>query len=133
MIVRIARITALALIWTLLAGARPASGEGWSLPKLFPESKTERKKVPPKPGKHQPSTLDKMTAGTKRFFTDMGNTLSFKRSEPPKKTTTPYNPWIKPPKHEPSKPSWLTSLFYKEEPKKPKTPSEWLEQERLDP
>jgi hypothetical protein len=132
MINRIARIFTLVLLFDLFLGVRPAIGEGWLLPKIFTESKTETKKAPPKPSKHQPSALDKFTAGSKKFFTDVGDTLTFKHSSSQKRTT-PTNPWIKPPKKEPTKPSWLTSLFYKEEPKKPKTPSEWLEQPRLDP
>lgn len=133
MIIRIAHIFALALVFDLLLGVRPAIGEGLLLPKSISECKTETQKTLPKTSQSQPSTLDKLSAGTKKFFSNVGNVLSFKKSSSPKKTTTPTNPWIKPAKNEPAKPSWLTSIFYKEEPKKPKTPSEWLEQKRLDP
>jgi hypothetical protein len=70
-----------------------------------------------------------MSTGTKNFFHKVGDTLTFKKSDPPQKTSTPVNPWFKPPKEQP-KPSWFTS---QEEPKKPNSPSEWLEQKRLDP
>lgn len=133
MIVRIARIFAFALVFNLLLGVLPAIGDGLSMPKLFSESKTETKKVPSKPSKPQPSALNKMTTGTKKFFSNIGNTLSFKKSAPKKQSTTPTNPWIKPSKEEAPKSSWLTSMFSPEEPKKPNNPSEWLEQKRLDP
>jgi hypothetical protein len=132
MIIRIARISVVVLVFGLLIGARPAIGDGGLLPKLFPDSKTETKKAPPKPTKPQPSALNKMTTGTKKFFSNVGDTLTFKKSAPPKQSTTPTNPWIKPAKEEP-KPSWFSSMFAKEEPKKAKTPSQWLEQKRLDP
>ncbi|MCC6123767.1 MAG: hypothetical protein IT426_02295 [Pirellulales bacterium] len=40
----------------------------------------------------------------------------------------PTNPWIKPAKPEPRS-AWFKSLFLREK-KQPKTPSEWLDQER---
>jgi hypothetical protein len=132
MIIRNARIFTLALVLNLLLGLRPAIGDGSSSPTLFPDSQTETKKTPQKKTAPQPSTLSKMTTGTKKFFGKVGDTLTFKKSPPQKASTTPANPWIKPAKEEP-KPSWLTSIFYKEEPKKPTSPSEWLEQKRLDP
>ncbi len=107
-------------------------GDESSTPKLFPDGKTATKTVPLQQNKTQPSTLNKMTTGTKKFFGRVGDALSFKKSPPQKKYTTPTNPWIKPPKEQP-KSSWLTSIFPKEEPKKPHSPSEWLEQKRLDP
>jgi hypothetical protein len=138
MIIRIARIFMVVLALNLLVGLRPAMGDGLSMPKLFPDSNTETKKNPPKPNplkqtKPQPSTLNKMTTGTKKFFSNVGDTLTLKKSTPPKQAALPANPWIKPKKEEP-KPSWLTSIFYKqEEPKKIPNASEWLEQKRLDP
>jgi hypothetical protein len=133
MIIRITRIFALALFIASFLGIRPALGEGWSPPKLFPQNKNETKQVPVKQTKHQPSMMDKMTSGPKKFFNNVGSTLGLKKSAPPKKTYTPSNPWIKPAKDEPAKSSWLTSIFPKEEPKKPSNPSEWLQQERMNP
>jgi hypothetical protein len=137
MIIRIALICMVVLVLSLLSGVRPAIADGLSLPKLFPDSNTDTKQNPPKqnplkPTKPPPSTLSKMSTGTKKFVSNVGDTLTFKKSTPPKQSTTPTNPWIKPQKEEP-KPSWLTSMFYKEETKKAKSPSEWLEQKRLDP
>ncbi len=95
-------------------------------------AKPTRKKSPLVQNKPQPSVLNKMTTGTKKFFTGVGNALTFKKPAPKKTTITPTNAWIKPPKEEP-KPSLISSLFHKEEPKKPSSPSEWLDQKRLDP
>ena len=127
MITRIARILSLALIFGLLFGIRPAIADGLSLPKLFPDNKTETKKVSMKQ-KTQPSMLDKMTTGTKKFFTNVGDTLTFKKTTPPKQAAMPSNPYFKPPKEEKS--SWFSST--KEEPKTKKTPSDWVGQPRLE-
>ena len=132
MIIRNARIITLALALNLLLGLRPAIGDESSLPKLSSDSQTETKKISQKKTPSQPSTLSRMTTGTKKFFGKVGDTLTFKKAPPPKTSNTHTNPWIKPAKEEP-KPSWLTSMFYKEEIKKPNSPSEWLEQKRLDP
>jgi hypothetical protein len=131
----IARISILALAFNvLLIAGRTLSAES-SAPKAFPDGKMATKSLPPQQNKAQAaqqSTLSKMTASTRRFFSRVGDAFSFKKSSPATKPTTPTNPWIKPPKEEP-KPSWLTSIFPKEEPKKPHSPSQWLEQKRLDP
>jgi hypothetical protein len=49
----------------------------------------------------------------------------FHKSPPPQQLS---NPWIKPAKPEPRS-AWFKSLFLRER-KQPKTPSEWLDQER---
>jgi hypothetical protein len=131
MIIRIARVFMIVLVFNLFLGVRPVIGDGLSMPKLFSDSKTDASKNPPMQSKPQPSTLSKMTTGTKKFFSNIGNALTFKKSAPSKQTSIPTNPWIKPPKEEP-KSSWFASS--KEEPKKKApSPSEWLEQKRLDP
>jgi hypothetical protein len=131
MIIRIARIFMLALAFNFLFVIRPAIGNGSSPPNLSPDGQTNAKKTTLAQTKPQPSLLNKMSTGTKKFFTGVGDTLTFKKTS--KKTTvTPTNPWIKPPKEEP-KTSWLPSLFSQEEPKKKNSPSEWLDQKRLDP
>ncbi|MGD0383616.1 MAG: hypothetical protein ABSA77_08855 [Thermoguttaceae bacterium] len=132
MIIRIARIFMLALAFNLLLGLRPAIGDESPTPNLSPDGQTNTKKPPFVQSKPKPSVLNKMTTGTKKFFSGIGNALTLKKSSSQKTTTTPTNPWIKPPKEE-SKPSWLASIFHKEEPKKPSNPSEWLQQPRLDP
>ena len=132
MIIRIACIFMLALAFNFLFGIRPAIGDGSSPPKLSPDGQTDAKKNPLVQNKPQPSMLNKMTTGTKKFFTGVGDAMTFKKSAPKKTTITPTNPWIKPPKEQP-KTSWLPSMFHKEEPKKPSSPSEWLDQKRMDP
>jgi hypothetical protein len=130
MTIRFVQLSALALALTVLISIRPAIADGL-LPDIFSSNKTDTQKAPPKASKSEPSTISKMGTSTKKFFTNIGDTLTFKKSAPPQKTM-PTNPYIKPPKEE-SKPSLLTSWFNKEEPKKPKTANEWLEQKRLDP
>jgi hypothetical protein len=133
MINRIARIFMPVLLLGFFLCLRPAIADGWSAPKLFPESKTETKKTPPKQIKNQPSALDKMTSGTKKFFSNVGSALGLKKSPPPKKTTMPTNPYIKPPKQDVEKASWLSPILPSEEPKQPKKPSDWMQQKRIDP
>jgi len=132
MIIRIARIFILALAFNLFFVIRSAIGDGSSPPNLSPDGQTNVKKNPLAQNKPQPTMLNKMTTGTKKFFTGVGDALTFKKPAPKKTTVTPTNSWIKPPKAEP-KPSWFSSMFRKEEPKKLSSPSEWLDQKRLDP
>ena len=132
MIIRIARIFMLALAINFLVVIQPAIGDGSSPPNLSPDGQTNVKKTPLAQTKPQPSLINKMTTGTKKFFTGVGNALTFKKTTTKTTTVNPTNPWIKPPKEEP-KSSWLPSVFQKEEPKKPSSPSEWLDQKRLDP
>ncbi len=100
MIIRIARIFMLALAFNLLFVIRPAIGDGSSPPNLSPDGQTNAKKTPLAQTKPQPSLLNKMSTGTKKFFTGVGDALTFKKTES-KKTVTPTNPWIKPPKEQP--------------------------------
>jgi hypothetical protein len=130
MVVRIARLIAFGLVLNLLVGVGPVIGNGWSPP----DSKSETNKVSSKSSNSQPSTLSRMTTGTKNFFSGIGNALTFKKSPPPTASNNYYNPYVKKPKEEPPKPSWFTSMFSsKEEPKKPTSPSEFLKQKRVDP
>jgi hypothetical protein len=127
---RIARIFMLALTLSFLLDIRFAIGDDSSSPAMNPEGQAGARKFMPVQKKPQPTVLDKMTVGTKKFFNNVGETLSLKKS-PTKKTTAPTNPWFKPPKEEP-KPPWYSQLFHKEDPKKSKNPSEWINQPRLD-
>ena len=129
MIIRIARIFMLALTFAFLLGIRPAIGDGTTSPTLSPDGQTTTKKNPLVQQKPQPSALSKATTGTKKFFSNVGDALTLKKSQQTK-TVTPTNPWFKPPKEEP-KPAWYSSLFHKEEPKKQSNPAEWISQPRL--
>ena len=132
MTVKIMRVPVLAIFLVLLVCVQGANGEGWLFWNSSGKKNTQTKKAVLKNERPQPSMLEKINLGTKKFFYGVGVTLGLKKSAP-KRPVEPYNPWIKPAKREPSKPSWLTSLFFKEKPKKPKTASEWLDQPRLDP
>jgi hypothetical protein len=131
MIIRIARVSMPVWAFAILLIARPAIGDSSTPPNLSPDGQINPTKkspfVQPKP---QPSGLGKVTTGTKKFFTNVGDALSLKRSQSKKTTTTPSNPWFKPPKEEP-KPSWFSQMFHKEEDKKPGNPGEWISQPRL--
>jgi hypothetical protein len=119
----------LALIFWM--SIRPASGGGWSVPGPFYSSGSESAKSAPAVKKSEPSLWQKLHSGTKKFFTDVGNALTFKKTPPKKQPTLPYNPWIKPPK-EKSKSNWFTSLFETKK-EKPRRPDEWIIQERPTP
>jgi len=140
MVARITRIAVAGLMLILLADARPALCDGWSLPNPFASDKdkteAKAKKPAPKPAKKPPSTLDKIGAGTKNFFTGVGNTLTGKKSDPKKDPSKPYTNPQSPaskaqPKSDASK-SWLPSWLRPEEPKPPKTVKEWMDQPRSD-
>lgn len=137
MIVKIMRILAASAMMLLLADVRPATCEGWSIlhPFSSSESKQETKtrQPAPKTARQESSTLDKMGQGTKKFFSQTGETLGLKKPEPKKPTyATAKPPVIQPPPKKESK-SWFGSMFQPEE-KKPKTVGEWMSQnKRMDP
>ena len=128
------------LMLVLLADARPALCDGWSLPNPFASDsdKTEAKAKRPvaKPVKKPPSTLGKIGAGTKNFFTGVGNTLTGKKSQPKKDPSKlyayPKSPGSKAqPKKDDSK-SWFGSWFKPDEPKPPKNIDDFMELPRSD-
>ena len=129
MVARIARIAMTGLMLVLLADVRPALCDGWSLPNPFAsdKDKTEAKAKKPvaKPVKKPPSTLDKIGAGTKNFFTGVGNTLTGKKAEPKKdpakQNAYPQSPTSKAQKKKDDSKSWFGSWFKPEEPKPAKT------------
>ena len=128
MIVRIAGVLSVSVMLVLLADVRPAMCKGWSLPNPFAsETKTE-------PKVKKPSVLDKVGAGTKKFFSQAAETLRLKKPEPKKSIPQyayPVRPGIHPRKQE-SKP-WFGWLSPSEEPKGPATVAEWMDNKRLDP
>jgi hypothetical protein len=135
MVKRTARTLWAGLILLVLAGAHPAACDGWSLPNPFStETKTSTKKKPvTKLARKEPSLLDKVGVGTKDFFNRTGETLGLKKPEPKKYGyATAVPPKIQPAKKMQKK-SWLSGMFQAEEPKKPKTVSEWMDNKRLDP
>jgi hypothetical protein len=141
MVVRIARILSACGVLILLTGGRPTVCEGWSLLSPFSsDAKTDAKAK--KPGttavnrvKKEPSTLDKVGAGTKKFFNKTGETLGLKKPEPKKfGYANPQAPRVQPAR-KPEQKSWLGSLspFKSEEPPRPRNVSEWMSNKRLDP
>jgi hypothetical protein len=130
MIKKTISIVTLIVISGILICSRPSVvyGLSWSSDSSS-ESKTPYTKKAQ--SKTEPSTIDKMTNGTKKFFNDVETTVGLKKTTP--KKDIPSNAWVKPKKVETSKSSGFWSWFSsKEEPKKPKTPSDWLDQPRLD-
>ncbi len=136
MVVRIAGILPAGVALLVLAGARPPECAAWSLLHPF-SSDTAAETTPPqppaKPAKKEPSVLAKVGAGTKNFFNRAGETVGLKKPEPKQpEYARVVPPTLVPPKKAESK-SWIASMFGPEEPEKPKTVSEWLGNDRLDP
>jgi len=111
------------------------------LPKIvlaaWPWSSEPKKKTAAKPAASEPSVLEKLAAGTQKFFHDVGDTLTLKK-KPLAKQSTPkrssnfgLNPYPKNTSRQPQKKSWFGSLFSKE-PEPVKSPSEFLGQKRPD-
>jgi hypothetical protein len=136
MVVRITRILAAAAVMALFTNMQPAVCHGWSLLHPFSSdatTNTKTKKMVVKPvKKQQPSTLDKLAAGTKNFFNKTGETLGLKKPETKKPTVAYPKASIQSQKKDESK-SWLGSMFKPAEPKKPTSVSEWIGQPRQDP
>ena len=131
MVARLAKTFSAGLMVAVLAGAWPAESAGWPLPN--PLSFTTKKEAKSKkPVKKEPSALDKISTGTKKFFGQVGETLGLKKPKPRKPTVAyPRLPDIQPQKKE-SK-SWLPPWLRPQEPQRPRTVSDWIEKERLDP
>jgi len=132
----VARILPWCVVLALLAGGQRVSADGLSLANLSPSAKaTETTPCASKTSKKEPSTLEKLSTGTKSFFTQVGDTLTLKKKPAPKKTISPFASATKhnsTSKQTPKK-SWLSSLFQREQPKKQNmTPTDWIGQQRMD-
>ena len=156
---KIARILSAGATAILLIGSPPALAEGWSPAKLNPFAKrAENNTVSGR--RHnvrsvEPSPLEKLNTGTKKFFadtnagltkffadTDAGakrffagakGALTRKRPDPKRKPTNQYVPWVRAPndprypqQHTKQKNSWLDSLLGREEPKRVESLKEWV-------
>jgi len=118
-----------------LVGFETTACWGWSLWNPFASQNSKNKKNTSKMSHKQPSTWEKIVAAPGNFFNQIGETLGLKK--PPKKAKPTYaypvSPLAKVQKKESSK-SWFGSWFQPSEPKKPRTVSEWMdENKRLDP
>jgi hypothetical protein len=137
MVVRITRVLSASVILALLVNVMPAVCDGWSLSNPFSsDTKTQAlKQTAPKPVKKEPSALEKLGTGTKNFFSKTGEALGLKKPEPKKPlyATAVARPQTIPSSKKTETKSWLPSMFQPEEPKKPKTVSEWIGNKRLDP
>ncbi|MHB1033483.1 MAG: hypothetical protein ACYC35_01835 [Pirellulales bacterium] len=147
--------SALAILVLLAAGSR-ATAEGWSWTSPFSsgakdtsgQAKSNKSKsssnvsrtamidgrplVKPSisPQRKEPSALDKVGSGTKKFFTRTADAISFKKPAPKKKPSTSYA-WgssqkTPQPKLKKKDQSWFSSWFAPKEPKPPESVGEWL-------
>jgi len=78
--------------------------------------------------KKDPSLLDKVGTGTKKFFSDTVDFLTFKKKPSTTKKTS-YNPYA--PKQEEK--GWWESTFGPKEAPPPKSLNEWMSLKRADP
>ena len=142
---KIARILSAGAALALLIVVQPAlAEEGW-LQKVNPFAKKENRN-PNSIGRYngrrraEPSPLEKLDAGTKKFFAGARDALTWKKPAPKRKPTSQYVPWIPQPQdprylssRKKKKKSWLDSLFRREEPKQPQSLKDWVGLPRLAP
>ena len=132
---KIARILSAVGVLTLVIVAGPATAEeGW-LGKLNPLAKKQTHSTPAS-RKHnvrkaEPSALDKLSSGTKKFFTGTRDALTGKKPAAQRKSTNQYTPWngtSQAPRQASSqkKKSWLDSLFRPEKPKQVESLKDWV-------
>ena len=118
--------TCLVLLLATFAGA---AEEGWSLSKLNPFSQsTTTKKKTPQVRKTQPSTLDKVTSGTKNALAKTNqaiNPWAKKSTSSSKRTSTQQAANRSKSAEKKSMFNWFGKA---EEPKQPKTVSEFISQ-----
>lgn len=138
-----ARIFSAGVTLALLIIAQPVlAEEGW-LEKLNPFAKKEE--YNPRSGsryqvkKAEPSPLEKLSAGTKKFFAGARDMLTGKRPAPKPRPTNQYAPWVRDSKdpryargQKKKKRSWLDSLFRREEPKPVRSLQDWVALPRVD-
>lgn len=113
-----------------LACATEARAAGWS---LWPTSGDD-KPAPAKPAKAEPSLWSRASAGTKSFFRNMGDALSFKKSKtvsrfPSWSQTTPAENASRKKRSRSSDSSeggWFSNMFGADDPQPPRTPQEFL-------
>ena len=109
------------------------ASSGFKLPSLWPAS--DQKKVTKRPT--EPSTWDKFTAGTKSMFDKTTDALTFwdnDKSSGKSKTHDSVRSRYGVKKKEEEKKSFFSDWFSsKEEPKRPKTVSEFLNQDKPQP
>jgi hypothetical protein len=139
---KIARVLSAGAALTLAIVVQPALAEkGW-LEKLNPfaakESHIATSGQKYSVRKAEPSPLEKLNTGTKKFFASARDTLTWKKPAPKKKPSNPYAPWIHTPtdtRHasKAKKQSWLHNLFWRDKPKPVGSLKEWVGLPRLDP
>jgi hypothetical protein len=113
----------------LLATFARAADEGWSLSKLNPFGQsTATKKKMPRVRKTEPSTWDKVSSGTKNALTKTNQTINpwAKKSTSSSKRTGTHQAANRPKSTE--KKSMFDWFGKAEEPKQPKTVSEFISQ-----
>ena len=123
----IRRITKPLLIVSLLIGlayARPSVCLGWSLNPFASNDQGQTKTVQVKATQKPPSVWEKVTTGTKNFFSKTGETLGLKKKEPKK---PPAVVAVKPRTLQPKakEPSGIASWFTPKQEKEP-TVRDWL-------
>lgn len=135
MVVRTARILPACAMMILLAGVWPAVCGAWSL--LHPFSSDATAGTTPlqpvaQPVKTEPSALEKVGKGTKKFFNKAGVAMGLKKPEPKNLDYVRIvPPSIQPARKEEPK-TGLAALFGPPEPKKPKDVSDWMMNPRVD-
>ena len=139
---RIAQISSAGVAFALLIGVQPVlAEEGW-LDKLNPFARKEKPVTTIDSrynvAKARPSPLEKLGAGTKRFFAGARGLLTGKKPAPTSRPTTQYAPWSQgigdpPDRSGQKKKSWLGSLFRRKEPKRVESLKDWVGLPRLDP
>jgi len=120
---KVAWMMSACVILALLVGSQSVLGDAWSLPGTDSKTSTSKTK------KKEPGPLEKLGAGTKKLVTGVTDTLTGKKKAAAKKATNP--PWMGGSKTtQPEKKSWLTSMFTPKQPEGPKTPQDWIAQQR---
>ena len=112
-----------AILATLWLGGHATPAAAWSFDQLNPFQKKEKRAS-------GPSTFEKLGTGTKRFFSNVADTLTFKKSASARKSPVqPRSPWVsnsKSPRTASKKSSWTNMFYRKEEPKVPETMDDWM-------
>lgn len=142
---RIARIFPAVAALAFLIVAQPALAEDGWFSRLNPFAAKEKETSSTIPVKRanvssaEPSPLEKLSAGTKKFFAGARDALTWKKPAPKKTPTNQYAPWMRPSKEPvyPSdrnkkKKSWLDSLFRRKEPQRVESMKDFVGLPRLD-
>jgi hypothetical protein len=129
-------LTVAAATAILFSGVGPAVCQAWSIlhPLTFDSTPQPKPRQPVMQSVQKPpSTFDQIVSAPGNLATKVGNTITGKKPEPAKASPMMYARPTPPTLPQKKASTWVPSWLQPEEPKKPKSVTEWMANPRSDP